>query len=150
MFRFTPVLRKSAPFPWILALMAMAMIGLPGGPATPGRAESVRGENDHGSQRIPEEAYSVPPTQHPLDSGDGGRPPDLSPLGRGFDPNLPPLIRRKGLVYTQGGFVDPRSPACLDVFPPDLRGKVAHPAPRGKGLGLGQSLGIIQHIPSRL
>src|SRR5262249_50260632 len=39
---------------------------------------------------------------------DRKRPAGLAPLGQSFRPNLPPPGKRKGLIYTQQGFVDPR------------------------------------------
>src|SRR5215831_18867804 len=74
---------------------------------------------------------------------DRERPLELSPLG-GFTPNVPPVTKRKGLVYTQVGFFNPKDAKGLDALPSDLRAVVTHAAPAGKGMGLGDGTGIIQ------
>src|SRR5258706_8358978 len=51
------------------------------------------------------------------------RPLGLSPLGESFRPNLPPPGKRRGLVYTPAGFIDPKSPSRLEFLPPGLRGR---------------------------
>jgi hypothetical protein len=71
------------------------------------------------------------------------RPLGLS-LFENFNPNIPPLPKRKGLVYTQAGFFNPKDLKSFEALPADLRGVVAHPAPQGRGLGLGSGTGIIQ------
>src|SRR5262245_7122467 len=75
-------------------------------------------------------------------------PDQMRPLGlslfQDFNPNIPPLPKRKGLVFTQAGFFNPKDPKSFDALPLDLRGVVAHAAPAGKGLGLGSGTGIIQ------
>ena len=44
------------------------------------------------------------------------RPLGLSPLGEDFVPNIPPLDRRKGLIYTPVGFFNPKDPRGLDAL----------------------------------
>ena len=74
---------------------------------------------------------------------DRERPLGLSPLD-GFTPNIPPVSKRKGLIYTQAGFFNPKDMKNFDALPTDLRPVAAHAAPQGKGLGLGSGTGIIQ------
>ncbi|MCI0658890.1 MAG: hypothetical protein L0170_17705, partial [Acidobacteria bacterium] len=71
------------------------------------------------------------------------RPLGLS-LFENFNPDIPPLHKRKGLVHTQAGFFNPKDTKSFDALPSDLRGVVAHAAPAGKGMGLGSGAGIIQ------
>ena len=71
------------------------------------------------------------------------RPLDVAPLGN-FKPNIPDHSSRKGLVYTQIGFFNPKNPRTFDGLPADLKPAAAHAAPNGKGLGLGSGIGIIQ------
>jgi hypothetical protein len=72
------------------------------------------------------------------------RPLDVAPLGN-FNPNIPPPgQQRKGLIFTQQGFFNPKNPHAFDAIPADLRPAAAHAAPAGKGLGLGSGVGIIQ------
>src|SRR5262252_8428279 len=44
---------------------------------------------------------------------DRERPLGLSPL-EGFTPNLPPVSKRKGLVFTQIGFFNPKDSKAFD------------------------------------
>src|SRR5262245_52962974 len=78
-----------------------------------------------------------------LAHSDSPRRLDVDPL-EGFQPDVPSLDRQKGLIATQQGFFDPKDARSLQRLPADMRPLVAHPAPPGKGLGLGSSIGIIQ------
>src|SRR5215471_3560935 len=71
------------------------------------------------------------------------RPLGLTPL-EGFTPNLPPVSKRKGLVFTQIGFFNPKDSKAFDGLPADLRPVVTTPAPAGRGMGLGSGTGILQ------
>ncbi|PYQ10454.1 MAG: hypothetical protein DMH00_11245, partial [Acidobacteria bacterium] len=74
---------------------------------------------------------------------DRERPLDASPLGS-FKPNIPQAAGRKGLIATQVGFFNPKDARSFNALPSDLRPLASHPAPQGKGLGLGNSTGIVQ------
>ena len=71
------------------------------------------------------------------------RPLDVAPLGD-FTPNIPDLSNRKGLIYTQVGFFNPKDSRAFDGLPADLKPVAAYAAPTGKGLGLGSGIGIVQ------
>src|SRR4030095_16452629 len=74
---------------------------------------------------------------------------DLSPLGN-FKPNNPTVDHRKGLIETAAGYFNPKDAKAFDALPSDLRPVAAHPAPQGKGMGLGSTTGIIQISESAL
>ena len=74
---------------------------------------------------------------------DRERPLDVAPLGN-FRPAIPDLAHRKGLIYTQQGFFNPKDPRAFDGLPADLRPVAVHPAPKGKGPGLGAGTGIMK------
>ena len=71
------------------------------------------------------------------------RPLSVAPLGE-FTPYIPDLSNRKGLIYTQIGFFNPKDPQAFDTLPADLRPTATFAAPSGKGLGLGSGVGIVQ------
>ena len=77
------------------------------------------------------------------------RPLDVAPLGE-FTPNIPDLSDRKGLIFTQVGFFNPKDSRAFDGLPADLRPTAAYAAPAGKGLGLGSGIGIIQVVEDAL
>jgi len=56
----------------------------------------------------------------------------LNPLGDSFKPNLPPFSQRRGLVYTQAGFVDLKHPGGLDFIPAHLRKRQDPPGGTGR------------------
>src|SRR5262245_13081418 len=78
-----------------------------------------------------------------------GRPLGLSPL-ENFIPYEPAVGKRKGWIETQVGFFNPKDAKAFDALPSDLRPVAAHPAPQGKGMGLGSTTGIIQISESAL
>ena len=60
---------------------------------------------------------------------DRERPLGLAIFGEDFQPRVVSLSARRGLIYTEAGFVDPKDSRSLELFPSDLRGQPAHPAP---------------------
>jgi thrombospondin type 3 repeat protein len=68
---------------------------------------------------------------------------DVNPMGS-FKPNIPDASHRNGLITTQQGLFNPKDARAFDSLPADLRPTPSHPAPNGKGMGLGASVGIVQ------